>query len=202
MKKQTPVTLSPLALIVLALLDESSMYPYRMQQLIRERGKDEIVNVRHRASLYQTIARLEREGLIEVKGTSQAENRPERTLYRITRNGRRTIQACLRGMLARPADEFPEFPAALSFIYLLEPKTAREELARRAEALDARLRRLGGVLDEHSGSVPRLFLLEVEYLRTATEVDLTWVRGIIGDLDAGKLTWSAETIRRAQGASE
>ena len=195
-------TLSPLALIVLALLDESAMYPYRMQQLIRERGKDELVNVRHRASLYQTIARLERERLIEIQGTSRTEKRPERTVYQITPEGRQTIQACLRGMLAKPADEFPEFPAAISFIYLLDPKTAREELARRAEVLDAKVRRLAGVLDEHSDSVPRLFLLEVECLRTTTEADLAWVRGIIDDLDADRLTWSAESIRRAQAATE
>ena len=66
-------TLSPLALVILALLDESPMYPYRMQQLIRDRGKDQIVNVRHRASLYQTIARLERDALIEIQ-----EHRPGR----------------------------------------------------------------------------------------------------------------------------
>ena len=37
---------SPLALVVLALLYEAPMHPYRMQQLIKERGKDEVVNVR------------------------------------------------------------------------------------------------------------------------------------------------------------
>lgn len=196
------IALSPLALIILALLDESAMYPYRMQQLIRERGKDELVNVRHRASLYQTIARLERERLIEVQGTSRAEKRPERTVYQITPEGRQTIQAALHGMLAKPADEFPQFPAALSFIYLLEGKVVREALARRADALDAKLRRLSGVLAEHVGAVPRLFLLEVEYMRTTTEAERAWVRGIIDDLDAGKLMWSAESIRRAQAATE
>src|SRR6266704_72865 len=49
---------SPLALVVLAMLYEAPMHPYRMQQLIRERGKDEVVNVRQRASIYQTIGRL------------------------------------------------------------------------------------------------------------------------------------------------
>lgn len=27
------------------------MHPYRMQQLIKEREKDEVINVRHRASI-------------------------------------------------------------------------------------------------------------------------------------------------------
>lgn len=187
--------LSPIALVVLALLDEGPMYPYHMQRLIRERAMDEVVNVRHRASLYQTIARLEREGLIEVHGTARSENRPERTLYRLTEAGRGTVHAWLREMLARPASEFPAFPAALSFIYLLEPEAAREELTRRADALDDARRRFAGVLDEHADSVPRLFLLELEYLRAAAEAELAWVRGVTADLDAGRLTWSPASIR-------
>lgn len=37
---------SPIALAVLVMLYESPMHPYRMQQLIKERGKDEVINVR------------------------------------------------------------------------------------------------------------------------------------------------------------
>ena len=56
------------------------MHPYRMQQLIRERGKDQVVNVRQRASVYQAIERLQRDGLIEVRETQRDENWPERTV--------------------------------------------------------------------------------------------------------------------------
>lgn len=55
---------SPTALAVLGMLMEEPLHPYRMQRLIKERGKDEVINVTQRASLYQTIQRLEREGLI------------------------------------------------------------------------------------------------------------------------------------------
>ena len=63
---------SPLALAVLALLIEAPMHPYRMQQLIRSRGKDQVINVRQRGSLYQTIDRLEREELIAPRPSSAA----------------------------------------------------------------------------------------------------------------------------------
>ncbi len=194
--------LSPLAFVVLALLDEAPMYPYRMQQLIRERGKDEIVNVRHRASLHQTIARLARDGLVEIHGTARTENRPERTLYQLTSTGRQTLHAWLREMLSTPASEFPEFPAALSFIYLLAPEAADQELSRRAGTLEAERRRLAGLLEEHAESVPRLFLLELEYLKAKVEAELAWVRGVTDDLDAGRLTWSLAAIRRAVHATQ
>jgi DNA-binding PadR family transcriptional regulator len=51
---------SALGLIVLALLIEEPMHAYRMQKLIRERGKDQVVNVRRGASIYQTSDRLQR----------------------------------------------------------------------------------------------------------------------------------------------
>ncbi|MEQ1840955.1 MAG: PadR family transcriptional regulator, partial [Verrucomicrobiales bacterium] len=44
---------SPLALAVLTLLREAPMHPYQMQRLIKERGKDQVINVQQRASLTQ-----------------------------------------------------------------------------------------------------------------------------------------------------
>src|SRR3954468_23262654 len=115
---------SSIALSILALLYEAPMHPYRMQQLIKERGKDQVVNVRQRASLYQTIERLQRDGLIAVQGTTRAEWRPERTEYALTDEGRTTVCAWLRTMLAVPAREFPAFPAALAHLPLLAPDDA------------------------------------------------------------------------------
>ncbi|WP_308252773.1 DEAD/DEAH box helicase [Pseudonocardia sp. ICBG601] len=72
---------SGLALAVLSLLTEEPMHPYRMQQLIRERGKDDVVNVGQRSQLYKTIDRLARDGLIVEHATERETARPERTLY-------------------------------------------------------------------------------------------------------------------------
>jgi len=41
---------SPLALAVLVLLHEAPMHPYRMQRLIKDRGKDQVINVGQRAN--------------------------------------------------------------------------------------------------------------------------------------------------------
>ena len=57
---------SSLGLIVLGTLIESPMHVYRMRKLIEQRGKHRVVNVRSRASLYQTLDRLVRLGLAEV----------------------------------------------------------------------------------------------------------------------------------------
>ncbi len=83
------------------------MHAYRMQQLIKERHKDDVVNVAQRNSVYQTIDRLLRDGLIAVQTTTRDENRPERTVYEPTHAGRDTLREWMRTMLAAPRREFP-----------------------------------------------------------------------------------------------
>ena len=189
-----PVKRSPIALAVLAMLYEAPMHPYRMQRLIKERGKDEVINVTQRASLYQTIRRLEREGLISEQRTIRDDKRPERTVYEITASGRECALEWMRRILSTPATEYPEFPAAISFLPLLSPADALRQLEARAKAIKAELGRMDQGLKQ-AARVPRLFLLEYEYLRAAQVTELAWVKGVVEDLRTGRLTWSGAWLR-------
>src|SRR3954470_24421378 len=137
---------SAIALAVLAFLYESPMHPYRMQQLIKERGKDEVINVRQRASLYQTIDRLLRTNLIAIQETAREEKWPERTIYAITEHGRATMLGWMREMLSTPAREFPAFPAVLAHLALLTPEDVRTQLGQRVQALAAEIERIDAEL--------------------------------------------------------
>src|SRR5689334_6323847 len=108
---------SPLWIVILGLACEEPMHPYRMQTLIKQRGKDQVANVAQPNSVYQTIDALERAGLIATVETTRDENRPERTVYGATPEGRRALREWVRHGLATPAREFPEFPAVLSTLY-------------------------------------------------------------------------------------
>jgi DNA-binding PadR family transcriptional regulator len=185
---------STIALAVLAFLWEEPMHPYRMQQLIKRRGKDEVINVRQRASLYQTIDRLLGAGLIAIKEVEREEKRPERTIYELTDAGRETLTTWMREMLAAPGHQFPEFPAALAYLPLLTPEDAQRQLARRIQTLAVEVARIDAQLS-HAGALPRLFLVETEYLRAVRHAELTWVRSLVEDLDAGRLTWDEAWLR-------
>lgn len=180
---------SALALAVLALLSEEPMHPYRMQQLIKQRHKEAVVNVRLRSSLYQTIDRLERAGLIAVQETEKADNRPERTIYRLTEDGTATARRWLREMLAHPVNEYPEFPAALSFLPMLPPHEALALLLSRAEALVSEMAEIDHKLAAVGPWLPRLFTLEVDYQRTMMETEHRWLQKVIAELRAGDLHW-------------
>ncbi|MBG0740486.1 helix-turn-helix transcriptional regulator [Paeniglutamicibacter antarcticus] len=72
---------SALALAVLALLAEQPLRPYRMPRLITSRGKSEGINVTARASLYNTMDRLARDGLVQLMETNRKGQRPERRAF-------------------------------------------------------------------------------------------------------------------------
>jgi len=188
---------SPLALVVLALLYEAPMHPYRMQQLIKERGKDEVVNVRQRASVYQTIDRLRRLGLITPREITREEKWPERTVYELTDEGRRTLREWMNEALSTRAREFPEFPVAVSLLGLLTPEEALRQLETRVAALEDEAARIDSQFGTAAAEgLPRLFLLETEYQRATLETELEWIRAVVDDLRAGRLTWSEEWLRQ------
>jgi DNA-binding PadR family transcriptional regulator len=187
---------SPLALAILALLYEAPMHPYRMQQLIKERGKDEVINVQQRASLYQMINRLQDAGYIRVRETMRDEKRPERTLYELTDKGRETALVWTREMIATPTREFPEFPAAVSFAAIMGPDDLRQQLESRRGKLTDEITRIEKELEYGASFLPRIVLLESEYLALMLHTELAWVESVIADLRTHELTWSEDDLRR------
>jgi DNA-binding PadR family transcriptional regulator len=183
---------STLAMVLLALLVEAPMHPYRMQQMIKERGQDQLVNVAQRNSVYQALDRLVRDGLVRPGGTTRDPGRPERTTYEITDAGSATLRRWLVEMLPTPAREFPEFPAALAFLPILDPAEARSLLERRLTALEEKL---AGVVGQAPPGLPRLFLIEDEYRAAMLRCELDWVRSLVADLAEGRLAWDAAMIQ-------
>lgn len=191
--------LSPIAVAVLALLAEEPMHAYRMQQLVKERGVDLVVNVRNRSGLHAALDRLVRDALVEVHAVERDTRHPERTVYALTTAYRETLLAGLRETVATPAAEFPLFPAVVSFLHLLDSGDVRTQLDLRAAELERRLTATQAVLTasiEHH--VPRVHLLEHEYTRAVTEAELAWVRGVSADLAAGTLAWDAYFVPRKE----
>jgi DNA-binding PadR family transcriptional regulator len=181
---------SPLGLAILGLLQVGPLHPYGIQRLIKLWGKDQVVNVGQRSNLYKTINRLRQDGLITVLQTERDQQFPERTVYELTDAGREAVLEWLTDMVSTPRNEFPELPAALSFIMLLGPEQTLAVLERRAAVLRETVAGLDRDLAGYSGTIPRVTLLETEYVRAVTDAELRWINAVIDDLRTGSLTWS------------
>jgi DNA-binding PadR family transcriptional regulator len=175
-------------LTVLCLLREGPMHPYEMQRLIRRRKKDDFLELK-RGSLYHSIERLHRAGLIAPVETIREGRRPERTVYRLTDAGERELLAWLRELLASAGRGSLPFAAALSFLGHLPPADARESLTRRAGALESAIAGLDVALKELVPRLGRLLVIEAEYERAMRQAELAWVRSLIEDLRRKRLAW-------------
>jgi DNA-binding PadR family transcriptional regulator len=185
---------SPLGLAVLAMLMPGPLHPYGIQRLLKIWGKDHVVNVEQRANLYKTIRRLHEAGLIAVRQTERDHQYPERTVYELTADGSRQAREWLADMLATMRNEFPQFPAALSFAMLLAPGELQAALEQRAAALRKSLAEIEQNLQAVGSELPPVTLLDDGYRLALTAAELTWIDGVLDDLRTGALTWSWEQL--------
>lgn len=181
------------ALTVLCLLRERPMHPYEMQRLIRQRHKDEFLDLK-RGSLYHAIDRLQQAGLIEVVETSREGRRPERTTYRLSERGELEMLDRLRELLAKPVCEPMQFVAALSFLTQLSGEDSADQLHERACRLELAIVALDAVLREMTPRIGRAPLIEVEYLRAMRQAELEWVRALGEDIRTGRLRWNRAAL--------
>ena len=181
--------------MVLWQLYQEPMHVYRMQKLFEATGKGRVINIRSRASLYQTLERLERHGLVEVAETVRAQGYPDRVVYATTNAGREVAREWLRQMLRTTDNDYPEFLAALSILFGLPPEEACAELELRVARLSADLAETKAGLAAIPPGLPRLFLLEEEYRIALLGAEVSFLGGVIEDLKAGRLTWSEEWLR-------
>jgi hypothetical protein len=97
-------------------------------------------------------------------------------------------------MLAAPRNEYPVFPAALSFAMTLDPDQVTGVLTQRLAVVQARLAHLDSQLQDYRESVPRIALIETEYQRAVTDAEARWLSSVIDDLKSGKLCWDHDEI--------
>jgi DNA-binding PadR family transcriptional regulator len=117
------MAVSKVEVVVLGLLAEEPLYGYDLLERFRARGMGGWIEV-GKASVYQVLKRLERDGQIAGRAQEGTEG-PDRRVFRITRSGRDRLR---RGLTERAASTAPYetvADAALGFAHLLTAAEAR-----------------------------------------------------------------------------
>lgn len=185
--------LTPLAVVVLGLLREGDMHPYAMLRLMHQRRDDRLVGC-SRGTVYHTIARLERFGLVAETGVDRDGNRPERTTYTLTDAGRAAADDWVRTHLPR-IDGILEFRVALGEAHDLPRAEVAELLARRRDALlDYRDGLRSSLTDAHERGVPVQFLVELDREQHILDADLTWLGTILTRLADPGIPWGVHEV--------
>jgi DNA-binding PadR family transcriptional regulator len=180
-------TSNPLALAVLACLFERPMHPYEMASTMRERGKEQSIKLNY-GSLYTVVDNLAKHGLIEAVEARREGRRPERTVYQLTDAGRTRLDTWMSELLAAPVKEYPQFEAALSLMPVLHPDHVLALLRERVRTLEKQITAERLILGAAGkAGLPRLLMIEGEYHLAMQDAELSWVRGLADELEAGTL---------------
>jgi len=166
--------LTPLGVAVLALLSEGDMHPYEMIRLMHLRRDDRLVTITN-GTVYHTVARLQRAGLIAEVGVDRDGNRPERTTYAQTDAGAAAVLEWVRRELPR-VDRPAEFRVALAEVHGLDREEAIALLGDRRAALEDALDSLtAGRRHALDKGVPEQYLLEISREEALLRAELAWM---------------------------
>jgi DNA-binding PadR family transcriptional regulator len=182
--------LTPLAIAVLALLNEQSMHAYEMYQLLLARHQDRMLKIRP-GSLYHTVERLAGQEFVRVTGTERAGNRPERTTYAITAAGKSALDERIRTGLEKYEYEYPLFPVVLSEAHNLPDTDAVAGLRRRVEQLQAAVADIEAITaDAAARGVPEQYWIVADFQRAQLVSERDWLITLIKRIESKDLAWS------------
>ncbi|MDQ7876776.1 PadR family transcriptional regulator [Microbacterium sp. QXD-8] len=183
--------LTPLGVAVLALLSEGDMHPYEMIRLMHLRRDDRLVTITN-GTVYHTVGRLERAGLIAEVGVDRDGNRPERTTYTQTDAGAAAVLEWVRRELPR-VDRPAEFRVALAEVHGLERDEAITLLGDRRTALAEALESLtAGHRHALDKGVPEQYLLEISRELALLRAELAWMDETIPRIANPDFAWGPD----------
>ena len=184
-----------LGLAVLSLLTERPMHPYEMSAIMRQRDVSSAIKL-NQSSLYSVIEALQREEWIVPVETQREGRYPERTIYTTTEAGREEFADWLRSLIQRPATEYTQFAAGLTFLGHLPPTEAATLLQEHAHSLQEQIRSSRSLIEKtRQLGVDRLFLVEDAYTLTLLEAKLAFVQHLIQEINDGTLTETRDDKR-------
>lgn len=181
--------LTPLGISALALLNERDMHPYEMYHLLLERHEDRIVRVSP-GSLYRTVERLTGDGYARATGTTREGNRPERTTYAITDDGRTALVSHIREILRAPVNEFPSLTLALAESHNVPAGAVCADLREHLAVSEQEVDDLECIIrTARSRGVDEAYWITADYIRHMNLAQQEWIRGLIDRLEKGDLPW-------------
>ena len=177
------MNVSKVEIVVLGLLAEEPMYGYDLLERFRTRSLGFWVEV-GKASVYQVLRRLERDGLISGRSQDGPEG-PDRRVYRITRAGRDRLRSGLSERFGALEPYETMAGVALGFVHLLPATEARKAADARETAihdlLDAvETERSRTAHDRGAGRTVSTAMLDRQ--EALAKAELAWIKGFRSDL--------------------
>lgn len=184
-----PQRLSPLALAALAIFAEGPAHAYEVYSTMRHRREDRTVKLSP-GSLYRSINAMAADELLTEVETCREGNRPVRTIFAITDQGRWRLEQQIAELIATPVYEYPRFTVGMAEAHNLPAEEVARLLEQRVAVLDEEIAALMGGIDAvRERKLPTRFWFDVDLTLTATRAERDWCVQVISGLTDGTLDW-------------
>lgn len=170
-------------LFVLGVLNERNAHGYEIKNLARQADLAQWASIGY-GSIYHALRRLEDEELIEETLVEQQTGYPQRTVYRITDEGRNVFRGLLR-KTCRSVTE-PKYPVDLAIVFIgqLSPGERQELLEERLQTLKVTQKSVKEKLEQLDKGDPRFAGLRAVLRHDVMlrHAEIQWMRGLIDEV--------------------
>ena len=173
-------------LIILGLLQERSLHGYEIKHIIETRMGD-WTSIAF-GSIYFALKKLTDEGLLQIETAEQQGNRPSRTIYGITDEGRAMFLHLLRSLWETPERHYYKMDVGLFFMDALPNSEIVAYLHERIEKTDNTLQ----YLEKHRSTsmanpqVPRRARWIFGHSQRHLEAELSWLKSLLVEFESGQ----------------
>ncbi|MNO57904.1 Transcriptional regulator PadR-like family protein [compost metagenome] len=173
-------------LSILGLLLDENLHPYEISLRMKERFLDQKGQFKI-GSLYYAVDQLEKQAYIEAVETIRSENRPDKTVFRITDKGRDYFHKLLIERLKDMEPPYHPMHIALVFAGKGDQGVIAQVLRERIQNTEHTVNLYYQIYAEHRGIVPRsvLHLMAGQYEHAKTE--LSWLKRLLAETEEGRL---------------
>ena len=175
----TVTTVRKNELAALGLVNRCPMHGYRLNQAVKDLGIEHWTTL-SRSSIYNALRRLAKQDAVFVTKEREG-NAPERTVYHITKKGRRMLRELLRQALAYFGPEDRYFYLGLMFAEALPGRQITKLLEARCERIQQEVERERREMEKVDGpkQSPNHMLTMMEAGLRHSEVEIHVCREII-----------------------
>lgn len=159
-------------LVILGLLMEGDTHPYEIRHTMKEREMHHYIKMRD-GSLYYAIDQLRKDGFIEAIEVVKESGRPDKTIYRITENGKELFKELLLQQFKEPKEIYDPMGTALMFAKDGDQEEIYRILQGKLVEHQRKVQQMWELYEEHIPIVPRAVL---HMMMNAYEHGLTQVR--------------------------
>lgn len=174
------------SLLILGVLHRGNFHPYEIKRRI-ENALVECYSDLDTGTLYYAVRQLEKDGLISPLRSERVARGGMRTIYAITREGRRHFQGLLHGQFEAEGSVAQTLYGALLFLHLCDPGRVRLLVAARLARLEASIAKLKPLKKEFADRLSTGGEHLLRHIELARKLDRQWLKALLADIDAGNV---------------